>query len=260
VWKKIGMAAIVFGFLGVSAFVTGPVKEEERIGSDQDEESFEPIVVLELFTSQGCSSCPAADALLNQTKQKSLDNVFTLSYHVDYWNYIGWEDPFSSSQYAKKQQLYNRKFKSRGNYTPQLVINGKEHFVGSNASKLHEEMATFGRLPAANKVRLTEVRKQADQISLRYEVKGEINDKKIRALLVLDERTTYVKRGENKNRTLVNSNIVVREQVEDLLATQGTMKVTVPGTIGPKDALRLIVLIETDSYDITGAAKNTIAM
>jgi hypothetical protein len=106
VWKKIGMAAIVFGFLGVSAFVTGPVKEEERIGSDQDEESFEPIVVLELFTSQGCSSCPAADALLNQTKQKSLDNVFTLSYHVDYWNYIGWEDPFSSSQYAKRVDLY----------------------------------------------------------------------------------------------------------------------------------------------------------
>lgn len=90
------------------------------------------IVVLELFTSQGCSSCPAADVQLEEAKKNYPERVFALSYHVDYWNYIGWEDPFSKKAYTFKQREYNQKFRSSSNYTPQLVVNGKEHFGGSD--------------------------------------------------------------------------------------------------------------------------------
>lgn len=238
--------------------MAGPEHEGENNDLTSEIEKFEPIVVLELFTSQGCSSCPAADALLNQIKQKSGETIFTLSYHVDYWNYIGWEDPFSSSEYAKKQQLYNQKFKYRSNYTPQMVINGKEHFVGSDAAKLYAGIAAYKKVPSMNKVDLAEIKREADHITFNYKVAGDIKNKKVKALLVVDERTTAVKKGENRNRTLVNSNIVVAERTKDLSTGQGTLKVAIPETIRPDDTVRLIVLIETYTYDITGAVKKRI--
>ena len=109
----------------ISSFFLQPIKLED----------FKPIVVLELFTSQGCSSCPPADALLNEVKYKYSNNqVIALSYHVDYWNYIGWKDPFSKKEFSDKQRAYSSKFYSNSIYTPQIVVNGKEHFVGSKTA------------------------------------------------------------------------------------------------------------------------------
>lgn len=87
-------------------------------------------VVVELFTSQGCSSCPPADALLTELAEEP--NVIALSMHVDYWDYIGWEDPFASSIMTERQRDYAREMSSRYVYTPQMVIDGREELVGSH--------------------------------------------------------------------------------------------------------------------------------
>ena len=100
---------------------------------DQVEQSNEKQIqngvnVVELFTSQGCSSCPPADALLAQIKDDT--NVIALSYHVDYWNYLGWKDPYSNKAYSAYQRSYAKELNS-GVYTPQMVVNGSKEFVGS---------------------------------------------------------------------------------------------------------------------------------
>jgi len=219
-------------------------------------EAHQPIVVLELFTSQGCSSCPSADALLDKVKKDYKDvNVFTLSYHVDYWNYIGWKDPFSSEAFTYKQKLYNAKFGSNRIYTPQVVVNGKEHFVGSDKPKMQNALKTYLSKSVSNTINLTDVEKIDKKLVFDYNIDGPIENKKIRIALVLDERETFIKRGENRSRTLKNTNIVIAESTAALDGDEGSITIKIPDTVLESDSLKLIALIENDKFDITGAAK-----
>jgi hypothetical protein len=92
-------------------------------------------VVLELFTSQGCSDCPPADALLSELGSSDR-GVIPLAYHVDYWNHLGWSDPFSSRQFSERQSEYARAMNLAGEYTPQMVIGGAWQFVGSDSRSI----------------------------------------------------------------------------------------------------------------------------
>lgn len=216
---------------------------------------YEPFVVLELFTSQGCSSCPPADMLLEKTKNRALENVIALSYHVDYWNYIGWLDPFSDPSFTLKQQKYNIKFRNRSNYTPQLVVNGSEHFVGSKAETLNSAIDKYLVLRKENFVDVIFKNQENDRLFFEFEVKGEIAEKKLRGILALDKRVTEVKRGENKSRTLSNDNIVVVEKYFPLLKAKGLRHLEIPDMVRPGEKLLLVLLLENEEHDILGAAK-----
>ncbi len=245
-------------FFGMSLVALYQAESKNAIGSGDtkiDVYDYDPIVVLELFTSQGCSSCPPADVLLNKVKKEFPGEVYALSYHVDYWNYIGWKDPFSKSAFTKKQSGYNRKFRNRSNYTPQMVVNGKEHFVGSNATKLYSKIGSYKDLRANNKIKIEEVKTTGNMITFDYSVSGELDGKQLRAVLVLDERTTLVKSGENGNRTLRNSNIVVAENYSLLSAKHGEASIAIPAMVGKNDELSLMLLIEAENSDITAAYK-----
>ncbi len=253
--KNLVIGFIVLGSLSIVAFKSGVEGRKKVIGDLENSAIYEPVVVLELFTSQGCSSCPAADALLEKVKKEHRDNVFALSYHVDYWNYIGWKDPFSAAKYAKKQREYNLKFRNNSNYTPQLVVNGSTHFVGSNASKMYKSIGDYNKMKSPNTIAITNIAIKNDVVSVAYEVKGDLENKSVRVLLVLDERTTSVKRGENRNRTLKNSNIVVAEAISEMTSSSGSVAFEIPDLVAKDERVNVIVLVENDALDITAADK-----
>ena len=166
--------------------------------------------LVELFTSQGCSSCPPADVLLSTIKNQ--DNVIALSYHVDYWNHLGWKDPYSNQQFSDYQRNYAQKLSS-GVYTPQMVVNGKTEFVGSKKKVLEKSISTKSTVKALPAPVVT---KNDKNIEFTYSLTD--NDKldSAYALLVLDEHTTEVSRGENSQKKLKNSNVVVQRVALDI--------------------------------------------
>ena len=254
--KKFAIILIIV-IAGVTTAFTKLSDHSEKLADKPsiDTESFEPIAVLELFTSQGCSSCPPADALLDDVKKNSENTVFALSYHVDYWNYIGWEDPFSSPNHTKRQQNYNLKLKSRSNYTPELVVNGKEHLVGSDAVKVYSAIQKYSKAVPENQIALENVKANGNSISFDFSILGDVKNKNLRAVLVLDKRTTEVKRGENRNRSLTNSNVVVGVKSIGIDGNDGKSFLSIPEIVNPEENISLILLAENDNLDITGAAK-----
>ena len=108
-------------------------------------------IIVELFTSEGCSSCPPADAVLAELESKqpvANANIIALGEHVDYWNYLGWSDPYSAAIFGERQQAYAQSLNSN-TYTPQMVVDGKAEFVGSNTSKALAAIAKAASEPKA---------------------------------------------------------------------------------------------------------------
>lgn len=169
----------------------------------------EPVVV-ELFTSQSCSSCPAADALLNELADRP--SVIALEYHVDYWNELAygaagrWRDPFSSHANTERQRDYNLAIRQRREvYTPQAIVDGRAETVGSSRKNLEQLMRDSGR-DAPSAVSVAVRRTAGGQLTVG--LRGEGNPAEV-WLVSFDRRhVTQVAAGENKGKTLLNRNVV----------------------------------------------------
>jgi hypothetical protein len=162
-----------------------------------------PPVVVELFTSQGCSSCPPADELL--TELAGQPGIVALSLHVDYWDYIGWKDPYASQQYTARQQRYAEALNLRYVYTPQIVVDGRTNVVGSHRAEVLSAIAAAAK------------RDRPIAISFDMGDGGKVIIPEGHApgvgatvwLAVYDrEHLTEVRRGENAGRRLRNANVV----------------------------------------------------
>ena len=181
----------------------------------RSDESDAPIVV-ELFTSQGCSSCPPADRLLTRLGSDGAGGgrVIPLSFHVDYWNYIGWTDPFSSEAWSDRQRRYVRALGHDTLYTPALVIHGASQVVGAGAREILSEIARARRDPSSSAVRvvvdLEETSDDALTMTLGTRVDGELPQGGVDLIVaVFEERlVTRVARGENARRELRNDYVV----------------------------------------------------
>jgi len=173
----------------------------------EDKDGF---ALIELFTSEGCSSCPAADAILEEVRKKYIDkNVLIAAYHVDYWNKLGWNDIFSDASFTRRQEYYSTIFHLNSIYTPQVVVNGKTEFVGSNKDKLISSIEEqLNEKPVAS-IKLNAVQSTEGKIDVQYSTEG-TDAKKEQAILVLIQKmaTNEIKKGENKGRTLHHINIV----------------------------------------------------
>jgi len=159
-------------------------------------------IVVELFTSQGCSSCPPANAYLNEMSHGRRD-VLALAFHVTYWDRLGWKDPFSLAAATDRQAVYGRRF-GDGSYTPEMVIDGAASAVGSDRNEVGSaiEMAKRnGRTAAA-----INVTKNGDQVSI--EVGAGSGQGRILLIGFDHEHTTAIGRGENSGRTLTEANVV----------------------------------------------------
>ena len=166
--------------------------------------------LIELFTSEGCSSCPPADEALEEIQKKYNDkDVLVLSYHVDYWNKLGWKDIFSDVSFTQRQEYYSNIFRLNNIYTPQVVVNGKKEFLGSDKSKLVSSIEEQLNERSAVSIKLNAVQNTEGKIVVQYSVE-EADTKKEQAILVLIQKmaTNEIKKGENKGRTLHHINIV----------------------------------------------------
>lgn len=162
-------------------------------------------VVVELFTSQGCSSCPPADAYLGELVRRA--DVLPLAYHVDYWDYIGWKDPFAQRAWTDRQRGYSAALGLRSIYTPQMVIDGRIDAVGSRRDQVERAIRTAREAPAA--VQLDLVRTPAGAVALTLSgPEGSVAEADLVFVTYDRRRETKVLRGENAGRTLVEYNIV----------------------------------------------------
>ncbi len=169
-------------------------------------------ILVELFTSQGCSSCPPADVLLSMLGKDPAfaGQVIPLAFHVDYWNYIGWRDPFSTRAWTDRQHAYAASFAERRIYTPQLVVNGEAHTVGidrDGSFQLMDQAAAHGQ-----RAQLTlTVARNPGTVTAHLDVAnpdGPTVD--VQVALAQDDVVTRVARGENQGKTLRNDHIVRR--------------------------------------------------
>jgi len=161
------------------------------------------LVVVELFTSQGCSSCPPADGIFAELAQR--DDVLALALHVDYWDYIGWKDEFADPAFTARQKAYAYAHETSSIYTPQMIVGGQDILVGLKAMTLADLIQDHGENPAL--VNLTALR-SGDRIEV--EVSGATRQVPMVIELVtyIPKRTSTISRGENAGRTLDYHNIV----------------------------------------------------
>jgi hypothetical protein len=172
------------------------------------------VVVLELFTSQGCSSCPPADKLIERIGNESFaGTVVPLAWHVDYWDHLGWRDPFSSAEASARQKAYARVLKSQV-YTPQMVINGRSQLVGSAEGLIRGELERALEATAHATVTIERASQHDGKMSVavRSTVDPTLAGRALSLEVVLFERSvaTAVRAGENGGRELVNAFIVRR--------------------------------------------------
>lgn len=175
---------------GLAAFSSGMAQAAER-----------PVVV-ELFTSQGCSSCPPANAFLNELSKQPSD-VLALAFHVTYWDYLGWKDPFSLPVATDRQAQYGRRF-GDGSYTPEIVVDGAAGLVGSDRDEVNSAIAK-ARAQNRDSAEVTLVARDG-------KASIDIGSGKGAARIMLvgfdREHVTAIGRGENRGRTMAEANIV----------------------------------------------------
>lgn len=173
-----------------------------------------PAVVVELFTSEGCSSCPPADAVLaNLAKPGAVDGVeiIALELHVDYWNGLGWADPFSSPAFSQRQQNYAKVLQRDQIYTPQMIVDGSEEFVGSDRGKALDAIGRAASHPKGTiSLDVLPFSKEATKIDCRISITGLAANATGQVLLAVTEDglSTDVRRGENAGAKLQHSAVV----------------------------------------------------
>ncbi len=165
-------------------------------------------VVVELFTSEGCSSCPSADKLLadiERTQPIANAQVLVLSEHVDYWNRLGWRDPFSTHGFSQRQSDYADAFQHDGVYTPQMVVDGHAEFVGSDGTKARKAIAEAAGKPKAQ-VAVT----GGEKLTVNVDRVPGSADADVLLAITESGLSSDVKTGENSGRQLNHTGVVRR--------------------------------------------------
>ncbi|MEV4498533.1 DUF1223 domain-containing protein [Micromonospora arborensis] len=215
------------------------------------------IAVVEMFTSQGCSSCPPAEEVLTEIERDARERgrpVYALGFHVDYWDYLGWPDRFADAAYTARQEAYARAFGTGRLYTPQMVVNGTVEFVGSDrrraagaiASALTSTMTTPLALSVAD----------ADgghRVVVDYQA-GQPPGRTVLNVAVVERGlVSEVARGENAGRTLRQDNVVRAFTSMSLNTGRGRVELAVPPDLDPGGATVVGYVQENGEQGIVGA-------
>ncbi len=238
---------ILAACLGLAALVSAAFNNHKAAAKKVNEKvAGSGFAVIELFTSEGCSSCPSADELVARIQKEDSDKpVYILAFHVDYWNRLGWKDVFSSADYSKRQNEYASWLKLSSVYTPQIVVNGQKEFVGSSEGTLRNAITAGLRMASAEKLTLNAQNAQG-HITVQYKAEGADKNNMLLLAVVQKAAQSKVKSGENGGRTLSHVQIVRKIQSQPLGADgKGSATIALPEGF------------TSQGYEVIGFVQNT---
>jgi hypothetical protein len=248
------MKALHFSFLAVLSVVSFNCTDSSANKTNTENNS-NGFAVVELFTSEGCSSCPPADNAVAQLLKEYNKNVFVLGYHVDYWDNLGWKDIFSDAAYTKRQREYGKILKLSSVYTPQVIVNGTDQFVGSDENKL--KAAVNKDLQQASTVKLNIEARASDNKNVDVHYSTDAIDAKLNIALIQLTADNHIQRGENSGATLHHVNIV-RDFQEVSLNDDGNVNLEIPGGLLMKDCSVIAFIQDAGNNKIIAAAEANI--
>jgi len=250
--KLLIIIVVAAGLVAVGFISKKPGKGTERKNETSSKKgSYAPVAVLELFTSEGCSSCPPADNLLPELAKLDA-NIIPLSFHVDYWNRLGWTDPFSSSQFSNRQREYGEQFHLGSIYTPQLVINGEYELVGSNSVLATSSIKKALMEKAAVKINIDKVVNENGKLFINCTIDGDLKKVDLIAAIVQKQAMMNVKAGENKGSKLLHTN-VVRRFVQKMAQQKMEFEMTLPKNLADDNKEIILYAQQKDDLKIIGA-------
>jgi hypothetical protein len=217
--------------------------------------------VVELFTSEGCSSCPPADDEVAKIANEKKDDIYVLCFHVDYWDQLGWKDAFSNAEYTQRQKQYAQTLALSSIYTPQAILNGKESMVASDDAKLRDgikDQLEYTSNAYDNKLTLDAVSKDSKTITVSCQVKNATEDQLCFALVQLRADSKVLK-GENQGRHLRHVDIVRDfKSVAPGASKAGSVELTIPDGLTTKDCKVIAFLQSQLNMQISAAGETVI--
>ena len=249
IYKKIPIILAVFVFI---LLLPQPTHSEDG----KTKNTFKPFVVVELYTSESCSSCPPADLLLRQIIQKARSQnlpIYALSFHVDYWNHTGWVDPFSQRQFSDRQRYYAKINHSSDVYTPQIIINGAHAFNGYRFDLAEDVIKQTLKQAALAQVNLEIQGQGSNQITFTYSVEGNYKERVLHVALVERGIVSQVQRGENTGRTLRHDNVVHVFKTIPLKNARGAFRLSLPKMIELSNSSIIAYVQNPQTMIINGA-------
>ncbi len=215
-------ALLTIAAIGATAFINARLLK--KVNSDN-----KGFAIIELFTSEGCSSCPPADELVAKIQKEDKDKpVYILAFHVDYWNRGGWKDVFSSSDYSKRQSDYAGYLHLQSVYTPQIVVNGKTEFVGSEEGTLRNAIKSNLQKPSTAQLSLNISAVEKGLAGIKYNTDGTDKNTVLQIAVLQKNAQTKVERGENAGHTLSHVQIVRKLQRVVLNGNTGSVNISLP--------------------------------
>lgn len=219
----------------------------------------EAFAVVELFTSEGCSSCPPADEVLQRLQRDhgaDGERVFVLSFHVDYWNRLGWADPFSAPAYSQRQRDYAHALGNRSIYTPQMVINGETEFVGSREAVAQREVERVlqpGHMADVGVGLAIHTQRDAKTIDIDWRL-DRLPDGAVLNLAVVENGLSIdVPRGENRGQTLRHDGVVRVLHTLTPSAKHGSVTLELPQDLAPAQSAVVAFVQDDRTMHILGA-------
>ncbi len=220
--------------------------------------SVEPFAVVELFTSEGCSSCPPADRLLSRIAAEPAarnGRVLCLAYHVDYWNRFGWPDRFSDAAFSARQHGYAHVLGEPRVFTPQVVVNGAVSVVGSDERGLRAAIASeLEHPPMADLALQVDPGEAVGELGVRVRVDDTTPPAMVRVAVVEDGLVTRVQRGENAGRTLHHDCVVRAVDESELTDGTVTLWLAVPSDLVVSRSRVVALVQDADTMRVLGAA------
>jgi hypothetical protein len=220
------------------------------------------IAVVELFTSEGCSSCPPADEVLGDLSRRNDRPIYPLGFHVDYWDNLGWPDRAASPDNTARQKAYAHAFGAGGLYTPQMIVDGTEQFTGSDRARADAAVGRALARRASVRLSIHPRRTGSDAVTVDYVAQGAPAESVLNVAVVQREASTAVRAGENAGKTLRHANVVRAFVSAPLSSAAGSISAQLPAG-WPRDGAEVVAFVQRSSADgggmpVLGAARSSL--